>query len=157
MNLQALKEINLKKKRKIMTKYLLVYPFISCFAWPLASGFLYLFSGETGNFPEYWGLTFLLLTPLFIAITTNIVIHKNQPFHLKVIRIFAESNLFLLVLYLWIFYISVFILSFIIQLPCFLYIYDGSILESLQFLIFAIVVHLFTSTFLFLYAFVKYL
>lgn len=141
----------------MMTKQLLIYPFFSCFAWPLASGFLYLFSGETGNFPEYWGLTFLLLTPLFIAIIANIVVHKNQGLQSKVVKIFTESNLFLTVLYLWIFYISVFILSFIIQLPCFFYIYDASILGALQFLIFTMAAHFFTSTFLILYALIRHL
>ena len=131
-----------------MTKYLLVYPFVSCFAWPLASGLLYLFSGETGSFPEYWGLTFLLLMPLLLAVIINIIVRKKQSIELKVVKFFTESNLFLLILYLWIFYILVFTLSFIIQLPCFFYIYDCSILGALQFLIFTIAAHFFYIDFL---------
>ena len=139
----------------MVAKSLLVYPFISCLAWPLASGFLYLFSGETGSFPEYWGLTFLLLTPLFLATIADIVIHKNQTLQLKIIKFFEGRNLFLSFLHLWIFYIFVFILSFAIQLPCFFFIYDFSVLNTLQFLIFTIAVHFFTSFFFFLYVFIK--
>lgn len=138
-----------------MTKYLLVYPFVSCFAWPLASGLLYLFSGETGSFPEYWGLTFLLLMPLLLAVIINIIIRKKHSIELKLVKFFTESNLFLLILYLWIFYILVFTLSFMIQLPCFFYIYDCSILGALQFLIFTIAAHFFTSTFFFIYFLIK--
>ena len=138
-----------------MTKYLLVYPFVSCFAWPLASGLLYLFSGETGSFPEYWGLIFLLLMPLLLAVIINIIVRKKQSIELKLVKFFTESNLFLLILYLWIFYILVFTLSFMIQLPCFFYIYDCSILGALQFLIFTIAAHLFTSTFFFIYFLIK--
>lgn len=43
------------------TKHLLVYTFVSCLAWPLASGFLYLFSGETGSFAEYRGANFFTI------------------------------------------------------------------------------------------------
>lgn len=138
-----------------MLRSLLICPFVSCLAWPLASGFLYLFSGETGSFPEYWGLTFLLLTPLFLATIADIVIHKNQTLQLKIVKFFEGRNLFLSFLYLWIFYIFVFIISFVIQLPCFFFICDFSVLNALQFLIFTIAVHFFYIDFLLFICFYK--
>lgn len=117
-----------------------------------ASVFIFLRNREL---PRILGLIFLLLMPLLLAVIINIIVRKKQSIELKLVKFFTESNLFLLILYLWIFYILVFTLSFMIQLPCFFYIYDCSILGALQFLIFTIAANFFTSTFFFIYFLIK--
>ena len=133
-----------------MIRSIIVYPFISCFAWSLLSGFLYLFSGENLPFSGFWDITFLSLVPLFLATIINFFIHKKQVLELYVAKLLLETNLFFLFLYLWIFYFFIFMFSFVIQGSCFYYIYDLPIIYSIQCPILTIKAHFFTSLFFFL-------
>lgn len=133
-----------------MIRSIIVYPFISCFAWSLLSGFLYLFSGENTTFSGYWGIAFLSLIPLLLSIIVYFFIHKNLMMEVYITKLIFEKKFISLFFFLWMFYILIFTLSFMIQYPCFHYIYDCPFIDSLQFPIFTIRVHFFTFLFFFL-------